>query len=153
MIRSCWTESSILVPVGAGPVKFTTLCPVRDILVNCTFLISNFFNLPFYKGILENVPSSNNYQGGFGSSLMAKDLGLAQNSATRTSSAIPLGSLAHQLYRLMSVRGYANKDFSSIYQFLQEMENNWAFYLLTNSWCQIDAKYSLLLHAIGLVFS
>ena len=77
-------------------------------------------------GILDNVPSSNNYQGGFGTSLMAKDLGLAQSSATRSSSAIPLGSLAHQLYRLMSAQGYAKKDFSSIYQFLQELENSTA---------------------------
>ena len=74
-------------------------------------------------GVLENVPASKNYQGGFGAALMAKDLGLAQNSATRSSSAIPLGSLSHQLYRLMSVRGYASKDFSSIYQFLQDMDN------------------------------
>lgn len=72
---------------------------------------------------MENVPASNNYQGGFGTALMAKDLGLAQNSATRSSSAIPLGSLAHQMYRLMSVRGYGKKDFSAIYQFLQEMDN------------------------------
>ena len=50
------------------------------------------------------------------------DLGLAQNSATRSSSATPLGSLAHQLYRIMTVRGYAKKDFSSVYQFLQEAE-------------------------------
>ncbi len=75
-------------------------------------------------GVLENVPAANNYQGGFGTALMTKDLGLAQTSATRSSSAIPLGSLAHQLYRLMTVRGYAKKDFSSIYQFLQEMENS-----------------------------
>jgi len=75
-------------------------------------------------GVLENVPSSNNYQGGFGTALMAKDLGLAQNSATRSNSAIPLGALAHQLYRIMTVRGFANKDFSSVYQFLQEMEQS-----------------------------
>ena len=55
---------------------------------------------------------------------MAKDLGLAQNSATRSNSAIPLGALAHQLYRIMTVRGFANKDFSSVYQFLQEMEQS-----------------------------
>jgi len=53
-------------------------------------------------GVLENVPASNNYQGGFGTALMTKDLGLAQNSATRSSSAIPLGALAHQLYRLVN---------------------------------------------------
>jgi 3-hydroxyisobutyrate dehydrogenase len=75
-------------------------------------------------GVLPNVPASNNYEGGFGTALMTKDLGLAQNSATRSNSAIPLGSLAHQLYRLMTVRGYAKKDFSSVYQFLQKSENS-----------------------------
>jgi 3-hydroxyisobutyrate dehydrogenase len=75
-------------------------------------------------GVLPNVPASNNYEGGFGTALMTKDLGLAQNSATRSNSAIPLGSLAHQLYRLMTVRGYAKKDFSSVYEFLQKSENS-----------------------------
>lgn len=71
-------------------------------------------------GVLDNVPASNGYKGGFSTSLIAKDLGLAQNSALRSHSAIPLGSMAHQLYRLMAVRGYGQSDFSSIYQFLQE---------------------------------
>lgn len=74
-------------------------------------------------GVMDNVPSSNNYQGGFGTALMAKDLGLAQNSATRSGSPVPLGSLAHQIYRLMAARGYAKKDFSSVYQFLQEVDS------------------------------
>uniref|UniRef100_H3A4B7 3-hydroxyisobutyrate dehydrogenase, mitochondrial n=2 Tax=Latimeria chalumnae TaxID=7897 RepID=H3A4B7_LATCH len=74
-------------------------------------------------GVMEGVPSSNNYQGGFGSTLMAKDLGLAQNSATNTKTPILLGSLAHQVYRMMCARGYAQKDFSSVFQFLREEED------------------------------
>ncbi|XP_073677565.1 3-hydroxyisobutyrate dehydrogenase, mitochondrial-like [Garra rufa] len=50
-------------------------------------------------GVMEGVPSANNYQGGFGTKLMAKDLGFAQNTATSTRTPIPLGSLAHQIYR------------------------------------------------------
>ncbi|XP_049606564.1 3-hydroxyisobutyrate dehydrogenase a isoform X1 [Syngnathus scovelli] len=73
-------------------------------------------------GVMEGVPSANNYQGGFGTTLMAKDLGLAQNTATNTKTSIPLGSLAHQIYRVMASRGYANKDFSSVFQFLREEE-------------------------------
>ncbi|XP_051922591.1 3-hydroxyisobutyrate dehydrogenase b [Hippocampus zosterae] len=73
-------------------------------------------------GVMEGVPSANNYQGGFGTQLMAKDLGLAQNTATSTKTPIPLGSLAHQIYRMMSARGYASKDFSSVFQFLREEE-------------------------------
>lgn len=51
-----------------------------------------------------------------------QDLGLAQNTATNTRTPIPLGSLAHQIYRVMCSRGYANKDFSSVFQFLREEE-------------------------------
>lgn len=71
-------------------------------------------------GVVEGVPSSNNYQGGFGTQLMAKDLGLAQNASTETKSATPMGSLAHQLYRVMCNRGYSKLDFSSVYKFLRE---------------------------------
>ncbi|XP_077051597.1 3-hydroxyisobutyrate dehydrogenase a isoform X1 [Siphateles boraxobius] len=71
-------------------------------------------------GVMEGVPSANNYQGGFGTLLMAKDLGFAQNTATSTQTPIPLGSLAHQIYRAMCAGGYSNKDFSSVFQFLRE---------------------------------
>ncbi|KAG1680018.1 3-hydroxyisobutyrate dehydrogenase, mitochondrial [Nymphon striatum] len=54
-------------------------------------------------GVLNNVPSSNDYSGGFGTALMAKDLGLAQNSATRTTTSTPMGSLAHQ-FSLFAIR-------------------------------------------------
>ncbi|KAL6266725.1 hypothetical protein P5V15_003561 [Pogonomyrmex californicus] len=70
-------------------------------------------------GILSNVPSSKNYEGGFGTTLMAKDLGLAQSAATRTQAPIPLGSLAHQIYRTVIAHGFSNKDFSVVYQFLK----------------------------------
>ncbi|KAK2580664.1 hypothetical protein KPH14_007767 [Odynerus spinipes] len=71
-------------------------------------------------GLLSNVPSSNNYEGGFSTMLMTKDLGLAQAAATRTQTAIPLGSLAHQIYRILNVHGLSQKDFSIVYQFLKE---------------------------------
>jgi len=71
-------------------------------------------------GVIDNVPSSNEYKGGFGTALMTKDLGLAQDAATRTQAATPLGSLSHQIYRVMCNAGYAEKDFSSAFQFLRE---------------------------------
>jgi len=74
-------------------------------------------------GVLDNVPSSNGYRGGFGTALMTKDLGLAQDAATRTKAATPLGSVAHQMYRVMCNAGYAEKDFSSAFQFLREKDD------------------------------
>ncbi|CAJ0599697.1 unnamed protein product [Cylicocyclus nassatus] len=71
-------------------------------------------------GVIEGIPPSNGYQGGFGSALMAKDLSLAQNAATTTQSPTPLGSLAHQIYRLLAQDPkYSAKDFGIVYQFIK----------------------------------
>jgi len=65
--------------------------------------------------VMDNVPSSNNYQGGFMVDLMNKDLGLAMNTAASTQSATPMGSLARSLYQLHALQGNGAKDFSSIF--------------------------------------
>ncbi|GFW07978.1 3-hydroxyisobutyrate dehydrogenase, mitochondrial [Trichonephila clavipes] len=41
-------------------------------------------------GVMENVPAASNYHGGFGTALMAKDLGLAQQAALKTASPTPM---------------------------------------------------------------
>ncbi|KHJ79364.1 3-hydroxyisobutyrate dehydrogenase domain protein [Oesophagostomum dentatum] len=74
-------------------------------------------------GVIPGIPPSNNYQGGFGSALMAKDLSLAQNASTTTQSPTPLGSLAHQIYRMLAQDPrYATKDFGIVYQFLKDQK-------------------------------
>jgi len=67
-----------------------------------------------HPGIMENVPSSRAYQGGFAVDLMAKDLGLSQEASASSRSSTPLGALATQLYRLHSAQGSGKLDFSSI---------------------------------------
>ncbi|XP_076631709.1 3-hydroxyisobutyrate dehydrogenase, mitochondrial isoform X1 [Colletes latitarsis] len=69
--------------------------------------------------ILDNVPSSKNYENGFSTALMAKDLGLAQFAATKVEATIPLGSLAYQIYRTIIAHGFSKKDFSFVYKFLK----------------------------------
>ena len=66
------------------------------------------------------LPSNNQYKGGFGSKLMAKDLLLAQSIAVASQSPIPMGSLAGQLYRIMVNNGYGDLDMSVPYQFLKQ---------------------------------
>jgi 3-hydroxyisobutyrate dehydrogenase len=70
-----------------------------------------------------NLPANNDYEGGFMTHLIAKDLGLAQSAATRSNSPTPLGTLSHQIYRLMLNNGYSTKDFSSVYKFIQQNED------------------------------
>jgi 3-hydroxyisobutyrate dehydrogenase len=68
-----------------------------------------------YPGVMENVPASRGYQGGFLVDLMAKDLGLAMETADACGSSVPLGALAKNLYRLhQRVNDSGRLDFSSI---------------------------------------
>ena len=72
-----------------------------------------------FPGVMENVPASRGYSGGFGVDLMLKDLGLAQEAALHTKAATPLGTLARNLYHLHSLAGNGRLDFSSILELLQ----------------------------------
>jgi 3-hydroxyisobutyrate dehydrogenase len=70
--------------------------------------------------VLPNVPSSNNYQGGFMVDLMAKDLGLAAECAQQSQSATPMGALARNLYVAHQRQGFGKLDFSSIFRFFSK---------------------------------
>jgi 3-hydroxyisobutyrate dehydrogenase len=67
-----------------------------------------------WPGVMDSVPASKGYAGGFGVDLMLKDLGLAAESALKTKSSTPLGELARNLYSLHSAQGNGGQDFSSI---------------------------------------
>lgn len=71
-------------------------------------------------GVLENVPSSNDYQGGFMVDLMAKDLGLAIDTASASQSNIPLGKMSQSLYQLMQNQDMGSLDFSSVFKLFQK---------------------------------
>ena len=73
-----------------------------------------------FPGVQENVPSSKGYAGGFGTDLMLKDLGLAQENAMAVKAATPLGGLARNLYASHSLAGYGALDFSSIIASVQK---------------------------------
>ena len=62
---------------------------------------------------MENVPSSNGYQGGFMSKLMQKDLNLALQTAQNTKVDTPMGAKATELYEAHTVEN-GDRDFSSI---------------------------------------
>lgn len=68
-----------------------------------------------YPGVMDGVPASREYEGGFLVDLMRKDLGLALQTAQATNSAIPLGSLSQNLYQVHRQTHDAGRlDFSSI---------------------------------------
>lgn len=67
-----------------------------------------------YPGVMDNVPASRGYSGGFGTDLMLKDLGLATEAARQSRQPVMLGGLAQQLYQTFSSQGNGALDFSAI---------------------------------------
>ncbi|GHE22751.1 3-hydroxyisobutyrate dehydrogenase [Halomonas urumqiensis] len=67
-----------------------------------------------WPGVMEGSAASRDYQGGFLTDLMAKDLGLAWELALGSKSSVPMGSQARNLFALHSAQGNGGLDFSSI---------------------------------------
>ena len=72
-----------------------------------------------YPGVMDAAPSSHQYQPGFMVDLMVKDLGLALSAALESSSSVPMGSAARNLYMTHKKKGHGKLDFSSILQALK----------------------------------
>jgi len=70
-------------------------------------------------GMMPSAPSSRDYEPGFMTDLMAKDLALAVNAARELRVPVLVSAAAQQALRLASSHGYGRKDFTSIYQFLK----------------------------------
>ena len=67
-----------------------------------------------WPGPVPTAPSNRNYEGGFATAMMLKDLKLAQEAAAKAGAATPLGAQAEGLYALFDRLGGGGKDFSAI---------------------------------------
>jgi len=65
-------------------------------------------------GPVPTSPANNDYKPGFASALMVKDLTLAQDAATATGAATPLGKHAQEIYKAFDAAGNGGVDFSGI---------------------------------------
>lgn len=73
-----------------------------------------------FPGVQENSAATRGYTGGFGTDLMLKDLGLAQESAMSVKASTPLGGMARQIYAAHSIAGHGPEDFSSVIKMLRK---------------------------------
>ncbi|CAI0545528.1 unnamed protein product [Linum tenue] len=67
-------------------------------------------------GVMEGVPASRNYAGGFASKLMSKDLNLAAASAKDVGIECPLTSQAGEIYESVCKDGHESEDFSCVFR-------------------------------------
>lgn len=67
-------------------------------------------------GVMEGVPSSRNYEGGFASMLMAKDLSLATLSAKDVGVTCPMTHKAEQIFSELCDKEHSVDDFSCVFR-------------------------------------
>jgi 3-hydroxyisobutyrate dehydrogenase len=70
------------------------------------------------SGVGPQSPADNDYQGGFATALMLKDLKLAVEAAQGVGASVPMGGHAESLYQAFANLGAGGKDFSAIIQLL-----------------------------------
>ena len=73
-------------------------------------------------GVIDTAPSSRDYEGGFGVSLMKKDLKLAVTAAKEAGARLALAEKATEVYEATE-KQHKGKDFSVVYKWLTEKES------------------------------
>ncbi len=81
-----------------------------------TWVMENMHPVP---GLVPRSASSRDYEPGFMTDLMTKDLGLAVNAARELRVPVFVAPAAQQALRLASSHGLGRKDFTAIYTFLK----------------------------------
>jgi 3-hydroxyisobutyrate dehydrogenase len=68
--------------------------------------------------VMENVPSSRNYENGFSMELMTKDINIALECAKKIELDLELSNKTQEHYEKIKEKGFKNKDFSFVYQYI-----------------------------------
>ena len=99
--------------LGLDPLRFF------DIASKSSGQCSSLTSYSPWPGPVPSAPSNRGYEGGFLTSLMSKDLKLAQEAAAKAGAATPMGAQAQALYALFEGQGYGQKDFSAVLQLMR----------------------------------
>ena len=113
MVATC--EALLLAKkLGLDPQTFYDIASVSS---GSCWSLNNYAPLP---GVGPKTPADNDYQGGFASGLMLKDLRLAMAAAASANAETPMGARAAELYTQFADAGNAGVDFSGIIRMLDE---------------------------------
>jgi len=72
-----------------------------------------------WPGPVPAAPSNRDFDGGFATAMMLKDLRLAAEAASAAKAETPLGEHARQIYEALAAEGRGGKDFSVIIEKLR----------------------------------
>ncbi|SOB87428.1 3-hydroxyisobutyrate dehydrogenase [Sphingomonas guangdongensis] len=111
MIATC-EALTLAAKLGLDPQKFYDIASVST---GSCWSLNAYAPLP---GVGPVTPADNDYQGGFASALMLKDLRLALDAAASVDADTPLGARATELYDSFVEAGNGAVDFSGIIRML-----------------------------------
>jgi len=98
--------------LGLDPQKFFDISSVSS---GQSWSMTTYAPLP---GVGPDTPADHDYQGGFATALMLKDLRLAMRAASDADAQTPMGAKAAELYEKFNDDGQGGKDFSAIIRML-----------------------------------
>jgi 3-hydroxyisobutyrate dehydrogenase len=111
MIATC--EAFVLADkLGLDPQKFFDIASVSS---GQSWSLTSYAPWP---GVGPETPADRDYQGGFATALMLKDLRLAMEAAASVDADTPMGAKAAELYQAFDDAGNGGLDFSAIIRLL-----------------------------------
>jgi 3-hydroxyisobutyrate dehydrogenase len=111
MIATC--EAFVLADkLGLDPQKFFDIASVSS---GQSWSLTSYAPWP---GVGPETPADRDYQGGFATALMLKDLRLAMEAAASVDADTPMGAKAAELYQAFNDAGNGGLDFSAIVRLL-----------------------------------
>jgi 3-hydroxyisobutyrate dehydrogenase len=113
MIATC-EALTLARKLGLDPQKFYDIASVST---GSCWSLNAYAPLP---GVGPVTPADNDYQGGFASALMLKDLRLALETAASVDADTPMGRRAEELYAAFADAGNGAVDFSGIIRMLEK---------------------------------
>jgi 3-hydroxyisobutyrate dehydrogenase len=115
MIATC--EAFVLADkLGLDPQKFFEIASVSS---GQSWSLTSYAPWP---GVGPETPADRDYQGGFATALMLKDLRLAMEAAASVDADTPMGAKAAELYQAFADAGNGGLDFSAIIRALGHKE-------------------------------
>jgi 3-hydroxyisobutyrate dehydrogenase len=96
-------------------IDMQVLCKVMSVSSASCWALNSNCPVPNF---LPNVSSSRNYEGGFSTELMSKDMNLALEIANKLNKPSKLGEVASGYYKEIIEKGQNKKDFSIVYNHL-----------------------------------
>jgi len=115
MIATC--EAFVLADkLGLDPRKFFDIASVSS---GQSWSLTSYAPWP---GVGPETPADRDYQGGFATALMLKDLRLAMEAASSVGADTPMGAKAAELYQAFNDEGNGGLDFSAIIRALGKKE-------------------------------